>query len=77
MDEKRKTIFFGGAAIVLLLLVLITSPRSVTPEAFLDQGEAFFPEFTDPNQATSLEVIDYDEATGEGKATGEGQEETP
>jgi len=65
MDEKRKTIFFGGAAIVLLLLVLITSPRSVTPEAFLDQGEAFFPEFTDPNQATSLEVIDYDEATGE------------
>ena len=65
MDEKRKTIFFGGAAIVLLLLVLITSPRSVTPEAFLDQGEAFFPEFTDPNQATSLEVIDYDEETGE------------
>ncbi len=65
MDEKRKTIFFGGAAIVLLLLVLITSPRSVTPEVFLDQGEAFFPEFTDPNQATSLEVIDYDEETGE------------
>lgn len=65
MDEKRKTIFFGGAAIVLLLLALITSPRSVTPEAFLDQGEAFFPEFTDPNQATSLEVIDYDEETGE------------
>lgn len=65
MDEKRKTIFFGGAATVLLLLVLITSPKSVTPEAFLDQGKAFFPEFTDPNEATSLEVIDYDEDTGE------------
>ena len=56
---------FGASVIVLLLLVLITYPRIVTPYAFLYQGESFFPEFTHPNQATSLEVIDYDEETGE------------
>lgn len=65
MNETKKTMIFGGVAVVLVLLAFVTSPRKVTPNAFLDQGEAFFPEFTDPNEATSLEVIDFNEETGE------------
>ena len=64
MNENKKTITIGGVALVLALLALITSPRSVTPDAFFDQGEVIFPEFTDPNEATSLEVIGYNEETG-------------
>lgn len=53
-----------GAAAVLLVLAVVTAPRPVTPDAFVDQGEAFFPEFTDPNVATTLEVIGFNEETG-------------
>lgn len=65
MNETKKTMIFGGVALALALLAFISAPGKVTPNAFLDQGEAFFPEFTDPNTATSLEVIDYDEETGQ------------
>lgn len=64
MDETKKTIIFAGAALVLALAAFVFSPSRITPEAFLDQGEAFYPEFTDPNEATTLEVIDYDETSG-------------
>ena len=63
MSETRKTMTFAGAAILLLALAFLTAPRKVTPDAFLDRGESFFPEFTDPNVATTLEVIDFDEET--------------
>jgi len=65
MEERKKTLIFGGVAIVLLLLAFITTPRTKTPDAFLDQGEAFFPNFVDPNEASIMEVIDWDEETGE------------
>lgn len=64
MNETRKTLYFAGAAVVLALAAFIFSPSRITPDAFLDQGEPFYPEFTDPNEATTLEVIDYDEASG-------------
>jgi len=64
MNEMRRTIYFAAAALVLAVLALATAPRQKLPEAFFDQGEPFFPEFTDPNRATSLEVVDWDEATG-------------
>jgi len=64
MDETRKTIVFAGAAVILALAAFIFSPSRITPEAFLDQGEPFYPEFTDPNEATTLEVIDYNESSG-------------
>jgi hypothetical protein len=63
MSEIKKTMTFGGAALVLALLALITAPRQSTPDAFVDQGEAFFPDFTDPNVATTLEVIEYSDET--------------
>jgi uncharacterized protein DUF4340 len=64
MDETKRTLMFVGAAIVLALAAFIFSPSRITPDAFLDQGEPFYPEFTDPNMATTLEVIDYDESSG-------------
>ncbi len=65
MEERKKTYISGGVAIILLVLALVTMPRTRTPEAFFDQGELFYPDFTDPNTATSLEVIDFEEDTGE------------
>jgi len=64
MNENKKTIIFAGVAIGLALLAFIFSPTKITPDAFLDQGEAFFPDFNNPNDATSLEVIEYDENSG-------------
>jgi hypothetical protein len=62
--ETRITTIFATVAIVLVLLAMVTTPRQVTPEAFSDVGEKFFPEFTDPNVARTLEVIEFDEETG-------------
>jgi hypothetical protein len=67
VGENRRTLVFAGVAIVLAALALVTAPRKITPSAFLDQGEPFFPEFTDPNAARTLEVIDFDQATGSAK----------
>ena len=68
MSETQKTMAWAGAAILLLVLAFLTAPRGITPDAFLDQGEAFFPEFTDPNLATTLEVIEFDEETAAARA---------
>lgn len=65
MTESKKTMIFGAVALALMLLAFITTPGKVTPDAFLDQGEPFFPEFEDPNTAASLEVVGYNEETGE------------
>ncbi|KAA3613703.1 MAG: DUF4340 domain-containing protein [Calditrichaeota bacterium] len=64
MTELKKTIIWAGAAAALALLAFITKPGTPQPEAFYDKGEVFFPDFEDPNKATSLEVIEYDENTG-------------
>ncbi|MFQ5770646.1 MAG: DUF4340 domain-containing protein [bacterium] len=65
MNETKKTIIFGGVAIVLALFAFLTHlPKGSTPEAFVDKGELFFPDFTDPNVATTLEVIKFNEETG-------------
>ena len=63
MSETQKTATFGGIALVLVVVALLGAPQRRTPEDFLDRGEAFFPDFADPNVATTLEVIDFDEAT--------------
>lgn len=64
MDETRKTLAFVAAAAVVTAAAFLAAPADPTPEAFSDRGEAFFPDFDDPNDAVSLEVIDFDEATG-------------
>ncbi len=57
--------WFAGAAVALMVLAILVSPGRITPEAFIDQGEPFFSGFSDPNEATTLEVIDYNKMTGE------------
>jgi hypothetical protein len=64
MSETRKTLIFAGVALVLVVLAAITAPKRITPSAFVDQGEPFFPDFGDPNAARTLEVIEFDEETG-------------
>ncbi len=64
MGEGRKTLVFAGVAVLLVAVALLTAPRKFTPNAFLDQGESFFPDFTDPNAARALEVIRFDAETG-------------
>lgn len=64
MDETRKTLAFVAAAAVVTAAAFLAAPDDPTPEAFSDRGEAFFPDFVDPNDAVSLEVIDFVEATG-------------
>lgn len=47
-------------AALLALAAYATAPNPTAPAAS-DRGEAFFPDFTDPNAAASLEVVEFDE----------------
>ena len=62
-SELKLTKAFAGAAALVAIVALVTAPRNITPNAFLDQGEAFFPDFQDPNIARTLEVIEFDDET--------------
>ncbi len=63
MNELKTTILFGLTAAVLAAAVLVIDPGAATPEIFSDQGEVFYPNFTDPQAPKSIEVVDYDEET--------------
>ena len=63
MSELQKTSVYGGAAVVLVALALVTTPRRAAPDAFFDVGETFFSAFADPETATTLEVVEFDEDT--------------
>ena len=67
MSESKKSAIFAGTAVLLALLAWLTTPKPATPDVFLEKGEPFFPEFTNPNDATSLEVVAFDEETAEAK----------
>ena len=65
MEHNTKlTVIYVATAVALALLAFLFAPKRITPEAFMDQGEEFYPDFTDPNAATTLEVIDFDQETG-------------
>ena len=63
MREAIKTIGFVAAALMLGIAAAVVQPESVTPAIFSDQGTAFYPKFTDPRAAKTVEVVDYDEST--------------
>jgi hypothetical protein len=63
MNELTKTLIFIAGAVVLAAAAVVIDPGTSTPEVFSDQGEVFFPQFTDPQAPKTIEVIDYDEAT--------------
>jgi hypothetical protein len=54
---------FCLASAVLVAAAVVVDPGSGEPEIFSDQGELFFPDFTDPNAPKAIEVIDYDSDT--------------
>ena len=62
MNDTNKTVAFAIVALVLGGAALVTTPsRGRTDAEFAEQGQGFFPDFTDPHIATAMEVIDYDE----------------
>ena len=63
MREWQKTAVFCLSAAVLSLAAVVVDPGDVTPDIFDDQGELFFPAFTDAQAPKTIEVIDYDEDT--------------
>ncbi len=65
MNEIKKTVYYAAVAVVLLIIALFSHLGKVKPDAFIDQGELFFPDFKDPNEAAVLEVITFDKETGE------------
>ena len=63
--ELRRTQTIVGAALLLTVLAAVSAPRNPEPGDFVDLGERFFPDFEDPAEAMSLEVIEFNEATAE------------
>lgn len=63
MREPVKTAAFAAAALALGIAAAAVQPESITPAIFSDQGSAFYPKFTDPQAAKTIEVVDYDEST--------------
>ena len=61
--ENRATLAFVAVALVLALAAWATAPRVDTPASLLDRGDAFFPGFTDPASAASLEVLEFNDTT--------------
>jgi hypothetical protein len=64
MTEGRTTAALSIAALVMALAVWATAPRERVPELFADRGQPFSPDFGDPHDARSLEVIEFDAAGG-------------
>jgi hypothetical protein len=64
MSETRKTGIYIAVAVVLAAIAWITTPGQLRTGRSDDQGSQFFPNFTDPNAATSIEIISFDPATG-------------
>jgi hypothetical protein len=63
MTETLKTAALAGAALVLAISAAVVEPESRVPAIMSDQGQAFYPHFTDPQAPRVIEVVDYDEAT--------------
>jgi hypothetical protein len=62
MNEGRRTALMVAAAVFLALTAWWTRPGPMQVEVMADRGASFFPEFTDPNGATALEVVEFDPA---------------
>ena len=64
MSETGKTAIFVVVAVVLCAAAWLSRPAPPTLDYFSDQGEPFYPDFSDPLGAASLEVIEFDEESG-------------
>ncbi len=68
MKESYKTAALAVTALVLAISAAVVEPESRVPEIMSDQGQAFYPTFTDPQAPRTIEVVDYDEATATAQA---------
>jgi Domain of unknown function (DUF4340)/Type II secretion system (T2SS), protein G len=65
VSENLKTIGFLGVAALLCVVASLTGHGAVEQELFSDEGETFFPQFTDPAAATELLVWSFDAASSQ------------
>jgi hypothetical protein len=65
MSESMRTLTHVAVALALAGLALVARPSLPRAAVFEEQGGKFYPEFTDPLAATSLEIVEYDEATAQ------------
>jgi hypothetical protein len=63
MKEGRVTLLCVAAGLLLATAAFYTQPERRTPAVFGDEGQAFYPQFTNPQSVKSIEVVDYDEST--------------
>ncbi len=64
MNELLKTLTFVAVALLLTGAAFVrTRDYSQKSARFIDQGQAFFPEFKDPLACTDLEVVSFDPST--------------
>jgi len=66
MNEKTKTLAFVVVALLVVLVVWVTRPSLSGDRQQADmRGKTLFEKFTNADAATSLEIVKYNEATGE------------
>lgn len=65
MNEYAKTGAIAGGAVLLAWIAAMTGPRAVSHEMFKDEGEAFFPAFTDGDAVVDLEVTAFRESSSD------------
>lgn len=65
MNEMQKTLGFVVAAAIALGAAFATRPTPFRGESQVALDTEFFPDFSDPLTAASLEVVKFDDATGE------------
>ena len=63
MTETAKTAVLVGAALALGISAAVIEPEARVPGIMSDQGEAFYPTFTDAQAPRTIEVVDYDDST--------------
>ncbi len=67
MNELMKTAAICGGAVVLAIVASTMGPKEIKNDLFSDQGELFFPQFTDPTAAVDLEVTQFLEGSAEAR----------
>ncbi len=65
MNENAKTLTFVAAAAAIVALIFLTRPSLYVAEQENMRNQPLFPEFSDPLQATDLEIVEYDEGRGD------------
>lgn len=61
MNEFVKTGVILGVAAVLAVIAASMGPTAVEQDLYSDEGQEFFPQFTDPAAAVELEVTEFSE----------------